>query len=78
MRMMLFGLLLYSFEHRLNRSKSNVSIQLRRFLDHYRIEIEKFTYSKTGMRDQWLDLLEEIHFLGVSVRRSSRRFRPDM
>ena len=31
------------------------------------IQIEKFTYSTTDMRDRWLSLLEDIHFLGVSV-----------
>ncbi|CAF3671346.1 unnamed protein product [Rotaria sp. Silwood1] len=30
------------------------------------IPIEKFTYSSTDMRDQWLTLLEQIHFHGVS------------
>lgn len=32
-----------------------------------RISIENFTYASTQMRNQWLTLLEEIHFLGVSV-----------
>ncbi|CAF1393101.1 unnamed protein product [Adineta steineri] len=30
------------------------------------ISIEKFNYSTTDMRDQWLTLLEQVHFLGVS------------
>ncbi|CAF1199983.1 unnamed protein product [Rotaria sordida] len=30
------------------------------------IEIEKFTYSSTDTRDQWLTLLEQIYFHGVS------------
>ncbi|CAF4926947.1 unnamed protein product, partial [Rotaria sp. Silwood1] len=30
------------------------------------IPIEKFTYSSIDMRDQWLTLLEQIHFHGVS------------
>ncbi|CAF4590511.1 unnamed protein product, partial [Rotaria sp. Silwood2] len=33
----------------------------------HQIQIEKFTYSSTDMRDQWLTLLEQIHFRGVSV-----------
>ncbi|CAF2579887.1 unnamed protein product [Rotaria sp. Silwood2] len=32
----------------------------------HQIQIEKFTYSSTDMRDQWLTLLEQIHFRGVS------------
>lgn len=35
----------------------------------FSIPIERFTYVETGMRDRWLNLLEQIHFLGVSVRR---------
>ncbi|CAF0871402.1 unnamed protein product [Adineta ricciae] len=30
------------------------------------ISIESFTYERTDMRDQWLGLLEEIYFIGVS------------
>ncbi len=33
----------------------------------FRIPIENFTYSTMDMRDQWLNLLEQIHFRGVSV-----------
>ena len=32
-----------------------------------RIHMENFTYSSTYMRSQWLNLLEQIHFHGVSV-----------
>jgi len=40
----------------------------------FRIPIESFTYSKTEIRDQWLNLLEQIYFLGVSVSKYVQRF----
>jgi len=36
-------------------------------LDDFRIPIEKFTYGTTNIRNQWLTLLDQVHFLGVSV-----------
>jgi hypothetical protein len=74
MRMMRFGLLLYSFEHPLNMSKGNIFSGLRGSLSDSRIPIENFTYNTMDIRDQWLDLLEQIHFLGVSVSKNLDAF----
>ena len=68
------GWLLYSSEHPSNGSNywtDNSSSEHLSLFDDDRIPIEQFTYNDMIMRDQWLTLLEEIHFHGVSVRRQA-------
>jgi hypothetical protein len=55
-------------------SKENIFSGLRRSLSDSRIPIEKFNYNTMDIRDQWLDLLEQIHFLGVSVSKNLDAF----
>ncbi|CAF3733024.1 unnamed protein product [Rotaria magnacalcarata] len=42
-----------------------IALLIRTSLQH-NISIDEFTYNSVNMRDSWLTLLEEIHFLGVS------------